>query len=70
MPDELDGLQPAAKGGGKRTARERFQRMKLTKAHEQRAKAAETAVRDQSAEGQCQGEYASATGRGANDTPS
>jgi hypothetical protein len=44
MPDELNGLQPVAKGGGKRTARERFQRMQRTKAHEQRANAAETAL--------------------------
>jgi hypothetical protein len=31
MPDEFDGLQPAAKGGEKRMGRGRFQREQRTK---------------------------------------
>jgi hypothetical protein len=47
ISDELDGLQPAAKGGGKRTDRGRFQRKRRTKDQELRAKAAEAAAQEQ-----------------------
>ena len=47
MPDELDGLQPAAKGGRKRTGRGRFQSKRRTKDQELRAEAAEAAAQEQ-----------------------
>jgi hypothetical protein len=47
MPDEPDGLQSAAKGGGKRTSRGKFQRKRRTKDQELRAKAAEAAAHEQ-----------------------
>jgi predicted RNase H-like nuclease (RuvC/YqgF family) len=46
MPDELDGLQPAANGDGKCTGRGRFQRKQRTKDHDKRGKAAEAAARE------------------------
>jgi hypothetical protein len=50
MPGEVDGLQPAAKGGGKRRGVGRLHTRWLTKALEQRAKAAETAAREESSQ--------------------
>jgi predicted RNase H-like nuclease (RuvC/YqgF family) len=47
MPDELDGLHAATKGGGKLMGRGRFQCKQRMKAQEQRAKAAEVAAREQ-----------------------
>jgi hypothetical protein len=48
MPNQVDGLQPAAKGGGKRTGARRFQSRRRTKDQEQHAKVAETAQREES----------------------
>jgi hypothetical protein len=50
MPDEVDGFQPVAKGGGKRRGKGRFQSKQRTKAQEQRAKAAEVAAREQASD--------------------
>jgi hypothetical protein len=50
MPDEVDGLRAAAKGGEKRTGKGRFQRKLLTKDQEKRAKAAEAARREQASQ--------------------
>jgi predicted RNase H-like nuclease (RuvC/YqgF family) len=47
IPEEFDGLQPAAKGSGKRTSGGKFQRKQRMKDHEQRAKAAEAAAQEQ-----------------------
>ena len=47
MPYEVDGLRPAARGGGKRTGKGRFQSKQLTKDQEKRSKAAEAAGRGQ-----------------------
>jgi hypothetical protein len=47
IPDEVDGLRPAAKVGGKRTSKEKFQSKQLTKDQYKRVKAAEAAAREQ-----------------------
>jgi hypothetical protein len=47
LPDEVDGLHPAAKGGGKRKGGGRFLSRRLTKTLEQRTKAVETAAREE-----------------------
>jgi predicted RNase H-like nuclease (RuvC/YqgF family) len=50
MPDQVDGLQPAAKGGRKRTCEGRFQSWRPTKAREELAEAAETGGREESSQ--------------------
>jgi hypothetical protein len=50
MPDQIEGLHPAAKGGGKRTGGGRFKSRRRTKTQKQRAKATETAAREESSQ--------------------
>jgi hypothetical protein len=47
MPYKVDGLRPAANGGGKRTGKGRFHSKQLTKDQEKRSKAAEADGRGQ-----------------------
>jgi hypothetical protein len=48
MSDQIDRLQPAAKGGGERTGAWRFHSWRRMTAREQRAKATETSAREES----------------------
>jgi hypothetical protein len=50
MPNQVDGFQTSAQGGGNRTRAGRFQSRRRTKAQEQHGKATETAAREEASQ--------------------